>query len=269
MDNCQNIFIRDFFANLDKDKVLYDESYWQSIFYMDPASYKKTKICMNGEQIGLSYLQNTYVSIGVGEDGTNTFSVGTGKLNFEDENFVINPDNILYQDSDFVSGVNLPLREYIENCEVLANTGTLEISEFLTQDYLNKLIAGNDLSSSIHPSYDNFTYDKEKNIVNIHAKYYVVMSVDGKRVSLNDVYLNINSDSVWITYGNAARNVGEFINDNNSSTTIYLETVLDYYGILSESKQEYDLSEDEIFELFIKYYQEVYTNSLDENVNVK
>ena len=95
------------------------------------------------------------------------------------------------------------------------------------------------------------------------------MSVDGKRVSLNDVYLNINSDSVWITYGNAARNVGEFINDNNSSTIIYLETVLDYYGILSESKQEYDLSEDEIFELFIKYYQEVYTNSLDENVNVK
>ena len=162
MDNCQNIFIRDFFANLDKDKVLYDESYWQSIFYMDPASYKKTKICMNDEQIGLSYLQNTYVSIGVGEDGTNTFSVGTGKLNFEDENFVINPNNILYQDSDFVSGVNLPLREYIENCEVLANTGTLEISEFLTQDYLNKLIAGNDLSSSIHPSYDNFTYDKKK-----------------------------------------------------------------------------------------------------------
>ena len=92
---------------------------------------------------------------------------------------------------------------------------------------------------------------------------------------MNKISLELSPEYAFITIDNRMENVTEEVNtDVKTESMIYLETVLEHYGILSEDKTDYHLSRDEILELYNNYSQDVYVNgnnpqnSIRENTSI-
>lgn len=252
----QSQFIKTFFTNLGQDKIEFNEVYWQDLFKMSPFDYKKYSFYANGEEITQNYLQDMYVLIGQKTDGTNTFAL-------KSEN------QIIYQDDNNIEGVSVPLKYYLDEYLNSTDSTLVELTDFLNKDYLKRLIAGEDLSSSINPFHSNFTYDKENDIVKVHPVYYLVLSEEERKILLNSVFLDVYPNEINLVINGESKNVEEVIEENNeTSDRVYLETVLDYYGILSEDQQEYQFSEPEILELYNNYYKDnINKNDTNNNQN--
>lgn len=254
-------FIKSIFARLDEDSITFDESYWQEQFRIYNSEYKKIDFLLNGEKVAEDYLYDVNITIGQKQDGTNTFS-----LSSETQSIVQDKSTLKDQTISFVRYLgDIPYKD--------ANMTSIELGEYLSEDYLKPTVAGDDLSRTISSWLDIFTYDIENDVVNVHPPYYVTM--DEKRLHMNDIFLELEPECAFIMIDDRLENVREHINTNvETESTIYLETVLEYYGILSEEQTDYNLSKSEILDLYNNYSTDVYVNGNDprnstrENVSI-
>ncbi len=248
----QHSFIRKLFETLEQDTVTFSETTWQQLFRVYPATYKKVTLYLDDTKLVDDYLFDVNITIGQKEDGTNTFSLSSQTQS-------------IYQDDANLKEVTIPLLEYLGNYvyENLDIT-TIDLAPFLSEDYLKELIAGKELSSPINKHFGNFTYDKENDTVNVHPTYYVTIDEDGTRKELNSIYLNLSPNETYLVVDYMCINVEKYVDDDGKTEDdIYLETVLDYYGILSEEQQDYYLSQTQILELYNSYSHDVYIDKND------
>lgn len=252
----QNIFIANLFKKIDQESITFDESTWQDIFKISDFEYKKVAFNLNGNKLTEEYLYNVSITIGQKQNGTNTFSLSSESQS-------------IYQDEQTLKEVSIPLMEYLGDIPYKKTDMTsIEISDYLNEDYLKRLIAGDDLSSPINLWYDNLTYDIENDVVNVHPAYYVTIDEDGTRLKMNHIFLErgTNKSHIWIN-GNK-ENIEECTNNLiEKNAKIYLETVLDYYGILSEKQEDYVLSKSEVLELYNNYSRDIYINKDNNHIN--
>lgn len=246
-------FFKSLFTNLNSKNVL-NEDYWQDVFRLDSVDYKKITFYMNGEEIGQDYFYETIVNIGQRADGTNCFQLKSDS-------------QILYQDNNFVEGLDMRLCDFIGDYKFEEDLSSLNVSRYLNSTYFNKFVAGDDYSGIINRYYGNFTYDPEKNVVNIHPVYNLILE-DGVKIPLNEVYLDFMSNEAHLRIGflYSSSVEDEIQYEGDGYHEVFLETVLDYYGLLSEEQTEYSITEDEVLNLFKNYVSDVYSNT-NENTN--
>ena len=243
---CQYNFIKGIFASLEEQPQI-DEKFWQEQFDLDALEYKKIGFTLNGEIIAEDYINDVNITIGQRMDGSNTFSLSSTAQS-------------IVRDTQTINEQTMPLTKYIatyllQNEEIKS----IELDEYLTEDYLKHLIAGENLTSSINQRFATFTYDKKKDVVNVHPAYYV--TIDDKKMPMNEVILDLIPEHAYLWVDGYLEGVSSKINTNvNEEYNIFLETVLDYYGIISEEKTDYTFSKDEVLQLYDKYSEEVCTN---------
>ena len=252
-------FIMTIFKRLDEEKIDFNEEYWQDQFIIYNSEYKKIDFLLNGEKIAEDYLYDVNITVGQKTDGTNTFSLKSDS-------------QIILQDESTLNEETISFVEYLgDDPYKNINMTSIEIGKYLNKDYLRKAISGEKLSSPINTRYAIFTYDKENDIVNVHPPYYINVAEDG-RMPMNYIFLELEPGRAYTWIYGYLENVSEFIYTDIEIpyVKIYLETVLDYYGILSNDQVEYSFSKSEILELYNKYVQDVYSNKLleeRENIN--
>ena len=250
-------FLKSLFTNLNSGNVLYNEDYWQDVFRLDSIDYRKITFYMNEEEIGQDYFYKTIVNIGQRADGTNCFQLKSDS-------------QIIYQDNNFVEGIDMKLFDFIGDYKFEEDLLSLDVAKYLNSTYLNKFIAGDDYSRTISRYYDNFTYNPEKNVVDIHPAYNLILE-DGVEIPLNEVYLEFMSNEAHLCIGFVYTSSveDEIQYDGDGYYEVFLETVLDYYGLLSEEQTEYSFTEDEILNLFKNYVNEVYSNTNENSNSIK
>ena len=250
----QHRFFKSLFTNLNIENALLNEDYWQDVFRLDSVDYKKIIFYMGEEEIGQDYFYEAVVNIGQRADGTNCFQLKSNS-------------QIIYQDNDFVEGLDMKLCDFIGDYKFGVDLFSLDVSMYLNGTYFNKFIAGADYSRIINRYYGNFTYDAEKDVVNIHPVYNLIFE-DGVIVPFNEVYLELMSSEshlcIGFLYSSSVEDEIQY--DGDEYHEIFLETVLDYYGLLSKDQSEYSITEDEILNLFKNYVSDIYSNT-NENTN--
>lgn len=283
-------FINSLFQNLDNDYLQLDQKYWQDMFNLKEYQYKKVPIYLDGVQLSKEYLEeyllNTYITFGQ-EDETLTFTVGNideltiGPSGMDEEQIsllkedtynymyrLINPnqeeslqlDQALNDYYSKTKTVIVPLAKFIDGIlQSQDNFTSIELRKFLNEDYLKEQITGDDLSSPISSRYNNFTYDVENDTVKIHPIYHVNIDGYDETLNMNEIRLNMNHNTTYMMIRSYLKETQGLIDgDGKTTATIYLETVLDYYGILQEDQQEYHFSEGELLELYNNYSHDVY-----------
>lgn len=284
-------FINNLFQNVDHEISQYDEEYWQDIFNIKKYQYSKIPISLDGTEISEEYLNDfllkTYVTIGQREDGTKTFTLGTtDELKQNDDLYLVNLlekdiDDYMNRECNLTPEEGLELNQYLDDYYLKTKTvliplakyidgyvqcedeiSSIDLNQFFNDHYLTKEVADSSLSTPISSRYPNFTYDSNHDTVNIHPVYHVIINTEDKEINMNmnsiSLYLNPNENYLHIY---EQKNVDDIIKpDGETSAKVYLETVLDYYGILKEDKPTYYLDEPEILELYSNYVHDVYTN---------
>ena len=240
-------FIKSIFSRLDEDSIEFDESYWQDQFRIYNSEYKKIDFLLNGEKIAEDYLFDVNITVGQKQDGTNTFS-----LSSESQSII--------QDKSTLKDQTIPFVQYLGDIPYKdENMTSIELGKYLSEDYLKPIVAGDELLRTNSSWLDIFTYDIENDVINVHPPYYV--TIGEKQINMNKISLELSPEYAFITIDNRMENVTEEVNtDVKTESMIYLETVLEHYGILSEDKTDYHLSRDEILELYNNYSQDVYVN---------
>ena len=246
-------FIMSLFARLDEEKSDFNEEFWQKLFIIFNSEYKKIDFILNGEKIAADYLYGVNITIGEKLDGTNTFSLSSDSQS-------------IIQDESTLSDVTISFVDYLLDYPYKnENMTSIELEEFLNEDYLKTMVAGNDLSRVVNSRFDNFTYDKENDVVDIHPAYYVIMDEEQK-IRMNDVFLELAPEQAHVFIDGYLESAKEFIDTNvDEEAKIYFETVLNHYGILSKDQVDYHLSKSEILELYNNYSQDVYVNKDSQN----
>ncbi len=137
--------------------------------------------------------------------------------------------------------------------------------EKVAEEYLRSLSAASQEEDGTNTftiiESDQGTYQGD-DTVEIYPTYYnVTIKDDNRQVALNDVCLYLNQDESYVRIGNEFENVDDKIkSDEKNSTEILFETVLDYYGLLQEDKQDYYFGKQEIVFLYSKYTQDISIN---------
>lgn len=284
-------FINSLFQNLDNDSLQFDQKYWQDMFNLKEYQYKKVPIYLDGVQLSKEYLEeyllNTYISIGPGEGKHLTFTlgnideltIGPSCMNEEQVSLLkkdiynymyrlVNPnqeeslqlDQALNDYYSRTKTVIVPLAKYIDGVlQSKDNLTPIELREFLNEDYLKDQITGSDLSSPISSRYNNFTYDIKNDTIKPHPIYHVNIDGYDETLNMNEIRVNMYPDTTSMSIRSYFKETQDSIDSDGKTTeTIYLETVLDYYGMLEEDKENYHFSEENLLELYNNYTHDVY-----------
>lgn len=243
-------FLYALFSNIDKDKVTFDEEFWQNSFRVYSSEYKKIDLLYNGEKIGEDYLYDLMINIGNKQDGSNTFSVYNG-------------NNIILEIEKPIISESMKLVEYLGDLPYKEYDMTsLELSDYLNFEYLRDMVGGSGLIHTSSLYYDKLSYDMEKDIVYVHPSYSV--KIDGYTFSttMNRVTLDIGpgyADIFIDGYINSAKSHVSYEGENFYSICLY--DVLKYYNLLSD-QTEYEYSYEEVLELFGRYVNDIYSNDM-------
>lgn len=248
----QYYFTLSLFANIDNDSLVFDESYWQNQFHVYHSEYKKIDLLLNGNKIGEDYLYGIKLVVGQREDGSNVFSLYSDRGQILDGGAMVKSQTI-----DLVKF----MRDDPYKDQAMTS---LELNEYLNYEYLREEVAGENLKYTSTIYYDIFTYDIENDVINVHPPYFITISDSDVRTNLNRIILDIGPGYADIWMNGIIDSAKSYVStDVECEETLYLETVLAYYGILDENITEYTFSKNEILELYGRYVQDVYINKSD------
>lgn len=239
---CQNQFISYIFNNLVNNKNYNINELLTNYFQISPFKYQKISLNINGNEIKTDYLKNLNVIIGENIDGTNSFKLIDikGKTIYETEN----------SSSKFVT---LDFYDYVI---YFIDTTSIELTDYLSTDYLISILNYGDFKMT------NKEYLKvDGNKVTIENKYFA--TIDNKKINLNNINLILTKN-----LDNTTNNAKIIINQDLITTQEYpylnidsplifnLKQVLIYYNILDEKNYVYNLTQENIINLFDNYIKD-------------
>ena len=241
-EKCQYQFISYIFNNLVNNKNYNIYELLTNYFQISPFKYQKISLNINGNEITTDYLKNLNVIIGENIDGTNSFKLTDkkGRIIYETEN----------SSSKFVT---LDFYDYVK---YFINTPSIELTDYLSTDYLINLLNYGDFEMT------NKEYLKVNgNKVTIENQYFAI--IDNDKINLNNINLILTKN-----LDNTTNNAKIIINQNLISSQEYpylnidsplicnLKQVLIYYNILDENNYVYNLSEENIINIFDNYIKD-------------
>ena len=239
---CQYQFISYIFNNLVNNKNYNINELLTNYFQISPFKYQKISLNINGNDIKTDYLKNLNVIIGENIDGTNSFKLTDikGKTIYETEN----------SSSKFVT---LDFYDYVI---YFIDTTSIELTDYLSTDYLISILNYGDFEMT------NKEYLKvDGNKVTIENQYFA--TIDNKKINLNNINLILTKN-----LDNTTNNAKIIINQDLITTQEYpylnidsplmfnLKQVLIYYNILDEKNYVYNLTQENIINLFDNYIKD-------------
>ena len=239
---CQYQFISYIFNNLVNNKNYNINELLTNYFQISPFKYQKISLNINGNEIKTDYLKNLNVIIGENIDGTNSFKLTDikGKTIYETEN----------SSSKFVT---LDFYDYVI---YFIDTTSIELTDYLSTDYLISILNYGDFEMT------NKEYLKvDGNKVTIENQYFA--TIDNKKINLNNINLILTKN-----LDNTTNNAKIIINQDLITTQEYpylnidsplmfnLKQVLIYYNILDEKNYVYNLTQENIINLFDNYIKD-------------
>ena len=185
-------------------------------------------------------------------------SVGFGITNSGEIGYKVvdNQNNEIYED-DLKEPPSLMCSfskylNYLKNKEYITK---LELNDVLNPEYIKLFISGYG-DNNVNPLIPNISYDKENDLLEYHWPYYLECEIEKDKiitVRMNDCY--IYCDKLVI---NSENQIEIFEFNVIYYDNIYLETVLDYYGLLSKDIHSYKLTKEQLIDLFSDYTNEIY-----------
>lgn len=235
-------FISYIFNNLVNNKNYNIDELLTNYFQISPFKYQKISLNINGNEITTDYLKNLNVIIGENIDGTNSFKLTDkkGRIIYETEN----------SSSKFVT---LDFYDYVK---YFIDSPSIELTDYLSTNYLIDLLNYGDFEMT------NKEYLKvDGNKVTIESQYFAI--IDNDKINLNNINLILTKN-----LNNTTSNAQIIINQNLISSQEYpylnidsllicnLKQVLIYYNILDENNYVYNLTEENIINLFDNYIKD-------------
>lgn len=235
-------FISYIFNNLVNNKNYNIDELLTNYFQISPFKYQKISLNINGNEITTDYLKNLNVIIGENIDGTNSFKLTDrkGRIIYETEN----------SSSKFVT---LDFYDYVK---YFIDTPTIELTDYLSTNYLIDLLNYGDFKMT------NKEYLKiDGNKVTIESQYFAIINND--KINLNNINLILTKN-----LDNTTSNAQIIINQNLISSQEYpylnidsllicnLKQVLIYYNILDDNNCVYNLTQENIINLFDNYIKD-------------
>lgn len=255
-DESNYYFITSLFSNLYKDDVTYNETFWQEHFDIYNNEYKKMDFLLEGIKVGEGYLFDVMLEIGQKNNGDNTFSLYF--LENGEKKYIYKEDGAIFEQS--IEFVKFMGDDPYKNVDMTS----LELSRYFNFDYLKQKVAGHNLNETCSIYYNFLTYNKECDVVLVHEPCYVYIEDLEFETTLNRVMLDIGPGYADIWCDGVIDSAKSHIStDIETKETIYLETVLNYYGYLDGKTHNFSLSKNQILELFGMYVNDIYDNSLN------
>lgn len=235
-------FISYIFNNLVNNKNYNIDELLTNYFQISPFKYQKISLNINGNKITANYLKNLNVIIGENIDSTNSFKLTDkkGRIIYETEN----------SSSKFVT---LDFYDYVK---YFIDSPSIELTDYLSTDYLIDLLNYGDFEMT------NKEYLKvDGNKVTIENQYFAI--IDNDKINLNNINLILTKN-----LDNTTSNAQIIINQNLISSQEYpylnidsllicnLKQVLIYYNILDDNNYVYNLTEENIINLFDNYIKD-------------
>ena len=221
-----------------RDGSYFTEKFFEKAYDISEYYYKFCRIYNDGIFIKEDLLSNLKISFGLKSNG----EIGYKIVDINNE--------VVY--SDLLVDVSKEMYTFSSYLSDLEFNETIELNDFLNYNYLKEFVKSTDI---IMP---NITYDEKNDSLNYHRTYYLER-LSGDKISRSELnYCFLEEGILFIPNGEE-----DIIYEFNEiyNTTIYLETILEYYGILSNDKSVYSFSDDEIINLFTKYIKEVYKSN--------
>lgn len=235
-------FISYIFNNIVNNKKYNINELLTNYFQISPFKYQKISLNINGNEITTDYLKNLNVIIGENIDGTNSF-----KLTDKKRRIIYETEN---SSSKFVT---LDFYDYVK---YFIDSPSIELTDYLSTDYLINLLNYGDFEMT------NKEYLKvDDNKVTIENRYFAIINND--KINLNNINLILTKN-----LDNTTSNAQIIINQNLISSQEYpylnidsllicnLKQVLIYYNILDDNNYVYNLTEENIINLFDNYIKD-------------
>lgn len=235
-------FISYIFNNLVNNKKYNINELLTNYFQISPFKYQKISLNINGNEITTDYLKNLNVIIGENIDGTNSFKLTDkkGRIIYETEN----------SSSKFVT---LDFYDYVK---YFIDSPFIELTDYLSTNYLIDLLNYGDFEMT------NKEYLKvDGNKITIENQYFAI--INNNKINLNNINLILTKN-----LDNTTSNAQIIINQNLISSQEYpylnidsllicnLKQVLIYYNILDDNNCVYNLTEENIINLFDNYIKD-------------
>ena len=246
-------FLTSIVGSLGTNEIVLDEVFWQKQFNLFDHDYKKTEFLFNGENLCSAYLDDVILDIGNTSDGKNTFSLYT--LNNGKKEYIYKQEGAVFE-----YPVNFTRFSILD---INKNITSIELSDYLNDDYLKRQVGGSNLNKSCSERYSFLTYDINNDVVWVHYPFNIYIKDYDLNTTINEVYLDIGPGYADIWAGDTIHGERKSIStDFNDEHLICFRDVLDYYNMLSNGVYNFSFSKDEMLGLFDTYINDLNLRSM-------
>lgn len=237
VENIQSIFNYYLLTNQGSDLNWYNYSFFEKEYDISPYDYNKVDISLNGNIITHDYVDNLIVTIGVNEDGTNSY-----KLTSRD-------GEVFYKTGNPVVKIPFLFNEYIK---IYGFKETIELNNILNKEYLKNFILNNRQTDI--ENIDYIYYDELNDKIECKQRQTVILDDDAENeILIRNIFLFYNQKSNPNATYLHLNDKEYFISNEEINNPKSLVDILDYYGLFDVDKFPYRFSTNEIIKLCNNY----------------